>query len=353
MNITVFKTISPKKKPDQTALGFGKYFSDHMLLLDYSETEGWHNGRIVPYAPLELDPASMVLHYGQEIFEGLKAYRGVDGKIRLFRHFDNVRRFNKSCERLCVPAIDEELFIKAIIDTVKTDMDWIPSQPDSSLYIRPFLIATDPFVGVRASNTYKMIIILSPVGAYYSGGMAPTSILVEDEDVRACRGGLGNAKTAANYAATIRAQEVAKKKGFTQVMWLDALERKYIEEIGTSNAFFVINNTVITPPLAGTILPGITRDSAVQLLKKWNIKVEERMISIDEVFAASQAGTLNEAFATGTAAVISPIGSVTYKDATMTVNNDEVGQLSQRLYDHLTGLQWGKIEDDMGWTTVI
>ena len=353
MSIAITRTTAPKPKPDPAKLGFGQYFTDHMFVMNYTQGTGWHDPRIVPYAPLPLDPAAMVLHYGQEVFEGLKAYRTERGAIQLFRAIDNVRRFNRSNARVQIPALDEGLFIEAMETLVRTDADWVPSARDASLYIRPFLIATDPFVGVRSSNTFLFVIILSPVGAYYPGGMSPTKILVEDEDVRAVRGGLGFAKTGANYAATIRAQERAKHKGFTQVMWLDALERKYIEEVGTSNAFFVIGGTVITPPLGGSILPGITRDSCLQLLRQWGVPAEEREISIDEIIAAAGKGRLDEAFASGTAAVISPVGELTYKDAAITINNGQTGPLAQRLYDTLTDIQWGRVKDDRGWITVV
>lgn len=354
MNITVTRTNEPKPKPDPAKLGFGQYFTDHMFLMDYTKGQGWRDARVIPYAPLSLDPASMVLHYGQEVFEGLKAYRTEDGIVQLFRAIDNVRRFNRSNARLQIPEIDETVFMDAMETLVRTDIDWVPAARDTSLYIRPFLIATDPFVGVRSSDTFLFIIILSPVGAYYSGGIAPTKILVEDEDVRAVRGGLGFAKTGANYAATIRAQERAKHKGFTQVLWLDALERKYIEEVGTSNAFFVIDGTVVTPPLTtGSILPGITRDSCLQLLRRWGVPVEERAISIDEIIAVAGENRLDEAFASGTAAVISPVGELTYKGKSVTIHNNEIGPLSQRLYNTLTDIQWGRIQDEMGWISVV
>ena len=352
MNIT--RTQAPKPRPDEASLGFGKYFTDHMFLMNYTPSDGWKDARIVPYGPLPLDPATMTLHYGQEIFEGLKAYRGEDGKIRLFRAIENIRRFNRSNERLCAPFIDEDVFMNAMLELVRVDMDWIPRGKDCSLYIRPFLIASDPFLGVRASDTYLFVIILSPVGSYYPTGMSPTDILVESEDVRAVRGGLGFAKTGANYAATIRAQDRAKHKGYAQVMWLDAIERKYVEEIGTSNAFFKINGTIITPPSeGGSILPGITRMSVIDLLKSWGEPVEERLISVDEVVAAAKDGTLDEAFASGTAAVISPIGKLSYQDEDTIVNNGGIGATAQKLYDTLTGIQWGRIKDEFGWTTEI
>ncbi|MDR1668936.1 MAG: branched-chain amino acid aminotransferase [Oscillospiraceae bacterium] len=353
MNIPVARTPSPKPKPNPAELGFGQYFTDHMFLYNYSPEKGWHDPRVVPYGPLALDPASMVLHYGQEVFEGLKAYRASNGSVQMFRAIDNIRRFNSSNTRLSIPEIDEGIFMRAMETLVRTDIDWVPSEKDTSLYIRPFLVATDSHLGVRASNTYMFVIILSPVGAYYAGGMSPTRILVEDEDVRAVRGGMGYAKTGANYAATIRAQERAKHKGFTQVLWLDGVERKYIEEVGTSNAFFVIDGTVVTPPLGGSILPGITRDSCLQLLRKWGEPVEERQISIDEIISVSRAGRLDEAFASGTAAVISPVGELVYKDASVIINNNQIGPLSQKLYDTLTDIQWGRRPDEMGWITPV
>ncbi|MDR0249303.1 MAG: branched-chain amino acid aminotransferase [Oscillospiraceae bacterium] len=352
-SIAVTLTHAPREKPSPDNLGFGNYFTDHMFLMDYASAKGWHNARIVPYSPLPLDPASMVLHYGQEVFEGLKAYGAADGSLRLFRACDNIRRFNRSCERLGAPPIDEALFMEAILLLLRTDADWSPHKPDASLYIRPFLIATDAFLGVRSSDSYLFVIILSPVGAYYATGMSPTNILVEDEDVRAVRGGLGYAKTGANYAATIRSQERAKLKGFTQVLWLDALERRYIEEIGTSNAFFVINGTALTPPLGGSILPGITRDSCLRLLEYWGVPARETPLTIDEVISACESGRLEEAFASGTAAVISPVGSLTYKDTTVTINNGEVGPLAWRLYDTLTAMQRGAEDDIFGWVSKV
>lgn len=353
MNIPIMKTDAPKQKPNTDKLGFGQYFSDHMFLMNYDPSKGWHDPRVVPYGPLSLDPASMVLHYGQEVFEGLKAYRTESGQVQLFRPLDNVRRFNRSNARLDIPEIEETLFLDAMKTLVRTDIDWVPSVRDASLYLRPFLLATDPFLGVRSSDTFLFAIILSPVGAYYASGMSPTRILVEDEDVRAARGGIGFAKTGANYAATIRAQERAKHKGFTQVMWLDAVERRFIEEVGTSNAFFVLDGTVVTPPLGGSILPGITRDSCLQLLRRWGVPAEERPISIDEILSAAKDGHLNEAFASGTAAVISPVGELCYRDASVIINENRIGSISQRLYDTLTDIQWGRREDDMNWITPV
>jgi branched-chain amino acid aminotransferase len=353
MNITITKTTDPKQKPSDDILGFGRYFSDHMFLMDYDPEKGWNDPRVVPYAPLQLDPAAMCLHYGQELFEGLKAYRGADGKIRLFRYKDNIRRFNRSCSRLDIPLIDEEDFRQALLTLLRCEADWAPRSADASLYIRPYLIATDPFLGVCSSKSYLFVLLLSPVGAYYAEGIKPTNIYVETEDVRAVRGGLGSVKAAANYAATLRAQTRAGVKGFAQVMWLDALERKYVEEIGTSNAFFVIGGKVITPQLTESILPGITRDSCICLLKEWGVPAEERPISIDEVFAAHDIGALDECFATGTAAVVSPVGRLSYNDKAIIIGESKVGPVAQRLYDALTGIQWGKIPDTMGWTEIV
>jgi branched-chain amino acid aminotransferase len=352
VNISIAKTSTPKQKPADDILGFGQYFSDHMFLMDYVPEKGWHDPRVVPHGPLPLDPAAMCLHYGQELFEGLKAYRGIDGKLRLFRYRDNIARFNRSCARLDIPLIGEEDFREALLTLLRVEADWAPHSADASLYIRPYLIATDPFIGVRSSKSYLFILLLSPVGSYYKTGIAPTNIHVETEDVRAVRGGLGSVKAAANYAATLRAQTRAGAKGFAQVMWLDALERKYVEEIGTSNAFFVINGAVITPSLADSVLPGITRDSCLCLLRQWGVPAEERPISIDEVYAAHADGKLDECFATGTAAVVSPVGTLCYNGNSITITEGKVGPVARRLYDTLTGIQWGKIEDTMGWTEI-
>ncbi len=349
-DIPVQRTLAPKAKPDMNNLGFGRYFTDHMFLLDFDRARGWHDARVVPYAPLSLDPASMVLHYGQEVFEGLKAYRTPDGRTLLFRPLENIRRLNRSNERLCIDPIDETVFLEGMKTLIRTDLDWVPTLPGTSLYIRPFVIATDPHLGVRASDMYTFLIILSPVGAYYPEGMDPVKILIETEDARAVRGGTGEAKTGGNYAATIRAQNRAKQKGYTQVLWLDGVHRRYIEEVGTMNVFFSLGGTVVTPPLAGTILPGITRDSAIRLLKSWNIPVEERPISIDELKTAVDEGRLDEAFGSGTAAVISPIGEFNCDGQLFSVNNGAIGPLAQRLYDALTDIQWGRSPDELGWT---
>ncbi len=354
MNISITKTTAPKQKPqDESKLGFGKIFTDHMFLMNYSGEKGWHDARIVPYGDLTLSPASMVFHYGQEMFEGLKAYRGVDGTTRLFRPEMNARRTNKTNERLCIPELPEEMFVEAVKAIVKMDEDWIPSAPGTSMYIRPFIIATDSFLGVAPSNTYLFMIILSPSGAYYASGLAPVGIWIEDEYVRAVRGGMGFAKAGGNYAVSLAAQVKAHDAGYSQVLWLDGVERKYIEEVGAMNIFFKINGKVVTPMLNGSILPGITRDSVIQVCKSWGYEVEERKVSVDELKEAYDNGTLEEVFGTGTAAVISPVGKLRWVDEVMEIGNGEIGPLSQRLYDTITGIQNGRIEDTFGFVCTL
>jgi len=347
--ISIQKTKNPKAKPDQTKLGFGQYFTDHMFIMDYSIEKGWHDPRIVPYGPLTLEPSTMIFHYGQAIFEGLKAYNFKDGRVFLFRPDMNMKRINKSNDRMSIPPIDEDFALEALKTLVSIDRDWIPTEPGTSLYIRPFIIATDPFLGVRPSYTYKFIIILSPSGAYYPTGINPVKILIENEYVRAVRGGTGFAKTPGNYAASLKAQDIAHEKGYVQVLWLDGIERKYIEEVGSMNVFFKIGGEVITPSLDGSILPGITRDSVIHLLKHWGIKVTERKLSVQELYDAHASGKLEEAFGTGTAAVISPIGELNWNDNIITVSGGKIGELSQKLYDTITGIQNGILEDEFGW----
>ena len=347
-------TQNPKTKPAADAkLGFGKIFTDHMFLMNYTEGEGWHDARIVPYGPFSLDPSSMVFHYGQEMFEGLKAYRGKDGKTRLFRPVMNARRANASNRRLCIPEIPEEDFVQAIAEVVKTDEGWIPTQPGTSLYIRPFIIATDAFLGVAPSKTYIFCIILSPSGAYYASGLAPVGIWIEDEYVRAVRGGIGFAKTGGNYAASLAAQVKAHDDGYSQVLWLDGVERKYIEEVGAMNIFFKISGKIVTPMLNGSILPGITRDSVINLCKSWGMTVEERKVSVDELIEAQKTGALEEVFGSGTAAVISPVGKLRYIDDVMIIGDGSIGPVSQKLYDAVTGIQNGTAEDPFGWAMVL
>ncbi len=350
MNITVTKTATPKEKPDSSTLGFGKFFTDHMFLMDYSKEAGWHDARIVPFANLSLHPASTVLHYGSEIFEGLKAYRRADGKVQLFRPLENVRRMNRSAERLCLPQMPEEDMLEALTAFVAMEQDWTPSAPGTSLYLRPFLFGNDETLGVHAVHNATFVIIASPVGSYYKEGINPVKIMIEDEDVRAVRGGTGYAKCGGNYAASNRAGERAEKQGYSQVLWLDGVERKYIEEVGAMNVMFKIAGEVVTPMLSGSILPGITRMSCIEVLRKEGYPVAERLISVDELGKALEQGTLEEAWGCGTAAVVSPIGELCYKGTKYCINNGKIGAVTQHLYDTLTGIQWGRIEDSFGWT---
>ncbi len=350
MEIKVTKTTAPKAKPAKgEKLGFGHIFTDHMFMMNYTEGEGWHDARIVPYGNISLDPSAMVFHYGQEMFEGLKAYRGEDDKIYLFRPDMNAKRANASNERLCIPEIPEEIFVDAVKAVVDIDRDWVPSDPGTSLYIRPFVIATDEFLGVAPSKTYLFIVILSPSGAYYESGLAPVGIWIEDDYVRAVKGGMGFAKTGGNYAASLIAQVKAHDAGYSQVLWLDGVERKYIEEVGAMNIMFKIGGKVITPALNGSILPGITRNPIINVCKAWGYEVEERRISVDELVEAAKNGSLEEVWGTGTAAVVSPVGKLRYMDDVMTIGDGGIGELTQKLYDELTGIQWGKREDPYGW----
>lgn len=351
--IPVTRTTSPKAKPRDEELGFGRYFTDHMFLMEATADQGWHNPRVVPYGPLTLEPSAAVLHYSQEIFEGLKAYRSPHGTTLLFRPDKNAARLNHSCERMCMPKMDEELFLSAIKSVVSTDRDWVPRAPGTSLYIRPAMIATEPFLGVRPSASYLFFIILSPVGAYYAEGFNPVKILVEDHYVRAVRGGTGDAKTGGNYAASLAAAEEAHHKGYTQVLWLDGVERKWIEEVGSMNIAFVIDNELVTPSLNGSTLAGITRDTVLQLARDWGIRVAERPISIDEVFTAAKNGRLSEVFGTGTAAVVSPVSELAYKDAKITIGDGKVGPIAQRLFDDISAIQRGLKPDPHGWMVEI
>ena len=340
-----------KEKPAADALGFGKIFTDHMFVLDYTEGQGWHDPRIIPYQPLTLDPSCMVFHYGQTVFEGLKAYKTKDKEVLLFRPEQNFKRLNKSSARLSIPALDEELALEGLKQLVTIDRDWIPEAPGTSLYIRPFIIATEPYLGVSPAKNYQFIIIMSPVGSYYAEGINPVKILVESEYVRAVKGGTGEAKTGGNYSSSLKAQQKASEHGYSQTLWLDGKEHKYIEEVGSMNVFFIIDGKAVTPALNGSILPGITRDSILTVLNSKGIPVEERRISIDEVVEAQKAGKLQEAFGTGTAAVISPIGELLVNGENLVVNNNEIGTITKYLYDTLTGIQYGEMEDQFGWTT--
>lgn len=350
LDIKITKTTAPKAKPQTEKLGFGKIFTDHMFIMNYTEGKGWHDARIEPYAPISLDPASMVFHYGQEMFEGLKAYRTAEGSIQLFRPQKNIERMNNTNKRLCIPQVDPDDVLQAIKTLVEVEKDWVPSFDGTSLYIRPFIIATDPFLGVHASKTYLFIIILAPSGSYYPEGINPVKIYIETEYVRASRGGTGFAKCGGNYAASLIGQEKAEKMGYAQVLWLDAIERKYIDEVGAMNVFFVIDGEIVTPALSeGSILPGVTRASCIELLRSWGYTVTERRVSVAELYEAHAAGKLDEAFGTGTAAVISPIGELNDDGKIIILNDNKIGPIAQRLYDNLTGIQWGRIEDPMGW----
>jgi len=350
LDIKIQKSETPKTKPTGK-LGFGKIFTDHMFLMNYSTEKGWHDARIVPYGGITLDPSAMVFHYAQELFEGMKAYRRADGVIQLFRPDKNIERMNNTCDRLCVPQINPADALQAIRALVDVDADWVPTEEGTSLYIRPFIIATDEFLGVHPSHTYLFIIILSPVGSYYEAGLDPVKIYVEREYVRCVKGGTGIAKAGGNYAASLKGQEKAERLGYAQVLWLDGVHRKYIDEVGAMNVFFVIDGVVITPDLTdGNILPGVTRRSCIELLQSWGMPVEERKISIDEVIEAHKNGKLDEVFGTGTAAVISPVGELFDDGNQMIINNGKIGSISQKLYDTITGIQWGRLKDDMGWT---
>ncbi|MBE6827125.1 MAG: branched-chain amino acid aminotransferase [Ruminococcaceae bacterium] len=350
MEIKVVKAQTLKAKPDPSTLGFGKIFTDHMFMMDWNKETGWHDARIVPFGYLSIHPASTVLHYGSEIFEGLKAYRRADGKVQLFRPIENIRRMNNSAERLCLPQIPEEDALEIYTKFVDMEKDWTPSQEGTSLYLRPFMFGNDESLGVHAVHNATFIIIASPVGSYYKEGINPVKIMIEDEDVRAVRGGTGYAKCGGNYAASNRAGERAEQKGYSQVLWLDGVERKYIEEVGAMNVMFKINGEIVTPKLTGSILPGITRKSCIEVLKSEGYNVNERLLSLEELTKAMADGTLEEAWGCGTAAVVSPIGELCYKDHKYTINNGEIGPVTQHLYDTLTGIQWGKTEDKFGWT---
>ena len=346
-----YQLVKEKKaKPDPSTLGFGRIFTDHMFMMDYTPDKGWHDARIVPFGPLSIHPACTALHYGSEIFEGLKAYRRADGKVQLFRPTENIRRMNNSAERLCLPQIPEDLALEILLAFVRTEEDWTPSAPGTSLYLRPFMFGNDENLGVHSVHHATFLIIASPVGSYYKEGINPVKIMIEDQDVRAVRGGTGYAKCGGNYAASNRAGARAEEKGYSQVLWLDGVERKYIEEVGAMNVMFKIGDEIVTPKLTGSILPGITRKSCIEVLKKEGYQISERLLSVDELADAMKRGTLEEAWGCGTAAVVSPIGELCYKDVKYTVNGGKIGKVTQHLYDTLTGIQWGKIADPFGWT---
>lgn len=347
--IKVTLTKNLKKKQPEDKLGFGKFFTDYMFKMDYSIEKGWNNPRIEPYSSIPFDPSLMTFHYGQEIFDGLKAFKDKDNNVTLFRPRDNFVRMNHSAERLCIPNFDVEIVMEGLTELIKLEKDWIPKADGTALYIRPTIIATDQYLGVKASDTYLFFIILSPVGAYYAHGFAPVSLLVEDFYTRASDGGTGEAKCGGNYATSLIAGNKAKKLGFDQVLWMDAKYKKYIEEVGSMNMFVIIDGVILTPSLDGTILPGITRNSIIKVLKDGGYKVVERKISIDEIIEAHKNGKLDEAFGTGTAAVVSPVGKLSYKGVEYIIGSGETGKITQMLYDKLTGIQKGRYEDKFNW----
>ncbi|WP_418972041.1 branched-chain amino acid aminotransferase [Allofournierella sp.] len=351
LEIKIEKNRQPKEKPaDETRLGFGKLFTDHMFLMDYAEGQGWHDPRILPYGPLAMDPATTVFHYAQEVFEGMKAYRTAEGEIQLFRPECNGQRMVDTCDRMCIPAIPVEDYVQAVAALVDLERDWVPHADGASLYIRPFIIGTDVGLGVHASKSYKFIIICSPSGAYYAEGINPVRIYVEDEYIRAAPGLTGFCKCGGNYAASIKAGALAEEKGFAQVLWLDGVEKKYVEEVGSMNIMFKIGGKVYTAACTGTVLPGVTRRSCIELCRDWGYEVVEGPLAIDDVMAAARDGRLEEVFGTGTAAVISPVGELVWKDEQAVIGGGKIGPLTQKLYDTLTGIQWGKLPDEKGWT---
>lgn len=350
----ITRTTQPKPKPADDALAFGRVLTDHMFLMDYTEGRGWHSPRIVPYGPISMDPATSVLHYGQAVFDGLKAFRGADGRIRLFRADRHARRFDRSARIMCMPELPVDIIRQSFDALVAVEHEWVPRKPGTSLYLRPSIIATDVMLGVHPAHTYLYFLILSPVGSYYKEGVKPVRILASDTHVRAVKGGLGEAKTAANYAASLAGQRDAEAAGYTQVLYLDGVHRKYLDEVGTMNIMLRIGDEVITPPLtAGTILDGVTRDSALTLMRDWGLRVSERPVTIDEVMQAGRDGTLKEMWGTGTAAVVSPVGVLGYRGEDVTINGGQTGELTQRLYDTITGIQYGRSNDPHGWTSIV
>ncbi len=352
MSIKISKISPDKMKPkpkDESKLGFGKWFTDHMFTMKYLESKGWHDAKVQPYGPLPLDPASMCLHYAQEIFEGLKAYRGKNGDVYLFRPEENFKRMNASAERLCMPQLDVPAAMEGMKALLKLDRDWIPRSAGTSLYIRPTMIATEAALGVHAANEYLFFIIVGPVGAYYAQGFGPTKIFVTKDFVRSAPGGTGSCKAGGNYAASLYASRIAAEMGYTQVLWLDAVQLKYVEEVGTSNIFFKIEDELITPPLAGTILPGVTRDSVIKLATSWGMKVTQRPLPLEEILTAQKNGKLKEAFASGTAAIVSPVGQIYFEGKEYDINGGKTGPLTEKLYNEILQIQYGEKEDPFGW----
>jgi branched-chain amino acid aminotransferase len=346
-----------KLKPridDESKLAFGKQFTDRMFVMKYKTGQGWHDARVQPYQPFSLDPAAMVLHYAQEIFEGLKAFRRSDGSIALFRPMDNFRRFNHSARRMCMPEVDEAFMLRSLKELLRLEADWVPRSEGTSLYIRPAMIASEPMLGVRPADEYLCFIIVCPVGAYYKGGLAPVKIWISDHYVRAAHGGTGEVKTGGNYAASLFAAREAAANGYDQVLWLDAKDKKYVEEVGSMNICFIYDGKLVTSPLAGTILDGITRRSILALAKDMGVEIEQRALSVDEIFAGAKSGRLSEAFGTGTAVVISPVGQFTYQDRVAVLGDGKTtGEVTRKLYDTLTGIQYGRLPDPHGWVDLL
>ena len=349
MEIKIIENLNPGTMPLESELGFGRVFSDHMLVMDYEQGIGWHNARIIPFGNISLHPASTVLHYGAEIFEGLKAYRTESGSVQLFRPIENIRRMNRSAERMCLPELDENMALELLETFVKHEERWVPRSFGTSLYLRPYMFGNDETLGVHTVHRATFMIIASPSGSYYKEGINPVKIMIEDEDVRTVRGGTGYAKCGGNYAASTRAGERANKKGYSQVLWLDGVERKYIEEVGAMNVMFKIDGEIVTPALTGSILPGITRNSCITVLRDLGYNVTERLLSVEELMAAIEDGRLEEAWGCGTAAVVSPIGRLMYRGVEHIIGGEKIGEVTQRLYDILTGIQWGLKEDTHGW----
>ena len=349
MNIKVIENTALKTTVSEEELGFGQYFTDHMFVMDYEAGRGWHDARIVPFANISLHPASTVLHYGAEIFEGLKAYRTESGSIQLFRPIENIRRMNSSAERMCLPLLDEDMALEILETYVRHEAEWVPHSFGTSLYLRPYMFGNDETLGVHTVKRATFMIIASPSGSYYKEGINPVKIMIEDRDVRTVKGGTGYVKCGGNYAASNRAGERASKMGYSQVLWLDGIERKYVEEVGAMNVMFKIDGEIVTPELTGSILPGITRKSCIEVLKNLGYKVSERLLSVDELLEALKSGKLEEAWGCGTAAVVSPIGRLMYRDTEYVINDEKIGEVTQKLYDILTGIQWGKVEDTFNW----
>jgi len=348
--IRITRATTRKPKPKDSELGFGTVFTDHMFVMDFQEEKGWYDPRVEPYGPFTLDPAAAVLHYAQSVFDGLKAFRGRDGRVRLFRPQKHIERLNHSARRMCIPPLDPDCALKSLVTLVGIEKDWVPASVGHSLYVRPTIVASEPFLGVRPAHSYIYFVILSPVGAYYPEGMNPVKILVVDKYVRAVGGGVGAAKTAGNYAASLYAAEEAKHQGYTQVLWLDGVHRKYLDEVGTMNIMVKIGDEIVTPPLtSGTILPGVTRDSALTLMREWGLRVSERQVSIDEVREAAHRGALKEVWGTGTAAVISPVGELAYQGERIVINGGRIGELTRKLYDAIVAIQYAEAPDTHGW----